>query len=98
MSLERAIPAKSSRERTISQVTIILSVDEPVAIKVIDMKMLKCEVNRTLLNNEIENLKKLNMTLSILQLYEVYNTKNNTYIITELCDSDLSKKIKKKLG
>jgi serine/threonine-protein kinase ULK/ATG1 len=31
--------------------------DEPVAIKVIDMKMLKCEVNRSLLANEIENLK-----------------------------------------
>lgn len=34
----------------------------------------------------------------MLQLYEVYNTKNNTYIITELCDSDLSKKIKRKLS
>lgn len=33
----------------------------------------------------------------MLQLFEVYNTKNNTYIITELCDSDLSKRIKKKL-
>lgn len=38
----------------------------------------------------------LSYTPCILQLYEVYNTKNNTYIITELCDSDLSKKIKKK--
>lgn len=30
-------------------------------------------------------------------LHEVYTTKNNTYIITELCDSDLNKNIKKKL-
>jgi serine/threonine protein kinase len=49
------------------------------------------------LANEIEHLKQLDYTSCILQLYEVYNTKNNTYIITELCDSDLSKKIKKKL-
>lgn len=59
--------------------------------------MLKCEVNRSLLANEIENLKQLNYTPAVLQLYEVYNTKNNTYIITELCDSDLSKRIKRKL-
>lgn len=31
----------------------------------------------------------------ILALHEVYTTKNNTYIITELCESDLSSKIKK---
>jgi serine/threonine-protein kinase ULK/ATG1 len=35
---------------------------------------------------------------NILTLYEVYTTKNNTYIITELCDSDLSKFIKKKMS
>lgn len=33
----------------------------------------------------------------ILNLYDVYTTKNNTYIITELCDTDLSRKIKKGL-
>lgn len=34
---------------------------------------------------------------NIIQLYEVYTTKNNTYIITEMCeDGDLSKIIKKK--
>lgn len=31
----------------------------------------------------------------ILSLHEVYTTKNNTYIITELCESDFSKLIKK---
>jgi serine/threonine protein kinase len=29
-------------------------------------------------------------------LHEVYTTKNNTYIITELCSTDLNKKIKNK--
>ena len=35
---------------------------------------------------------------NILSLHEVYTTKNNTYIITELCDTDLSSKIKKGLS
>ena len=34
----------------------------------------------------------------ILNLYDVYTTKNNTYIITQLCDTDLSRKIKKGLA
>ena len=34
----------------------------------------------------------------VLTLHEVYTTKNNTYIITELCESDLSRKIKKGLS
>lgn len=33
----------------------------------------------------------------VLTLHEVYTTKNNTYIITELCETDLSSKIKKGL-
>lgn len=36
-------------------------------------------------------------TAHILVLHEVYTTKNNTYIITQLCESDLSKKIKRGL-
>lgn len=34
----------------------------------------------------------------VLTLHEVYTTKNNTYIITELCETDLSSKIKKGLA
>lgn len=68
-----------------------------MAIKVIDMKMLRNDLNRMLLSSEIENLKKLQDTPHILQLYEVFTTKNNTYLITELCDGDLSAKIKSKL-
>ena len=42
-------------------------------------------------------LKELKCLPHILSLHEVYTTKNNTYIITELCESDLSKLIKKGL-
>ena len=71
--------------------------NEQVAIKVINMSMLKSEVHQALLSSEIECLKTLVGCRSIIQLYEVYTTKNNTYIITELCeDGDLSKLIKKK--
>ena len=66
-------------------------------MKVIDLKMLKCEINRTLLSSEIDILKSLKNVPHVLSLHEVYTTKNNTYIITELCDTDLSRKIKKKL-
>ena len=33
----------------------------------------------------------------VLKFHEVYTTKNNTYIITELCSSDLTKKVDQKL-
>jgi serine/threonine protein kinase len=68
-----------------------------VAVKVIDLKMLKNEINRTLLDSEIEILKELKNIPNILSLHDVFTTKNNTYIITELCESDLSKHIKKQL-
>jgi 5'-AMP-activated protein kinase catalytic alpha subunit len=42
-------------------------------------------------------LKELKVLPHILTLHDVFTTKNNTYIITELCDSDLSKLIKKGL-
>ena len=39
-----------------------------------------------------EVLKSLKNSHNILEVYDIYNTKNNTYIITELCDGgDLSK-------
>jgi serine/threonine-protein kinase ULK/ATG1 len=39
-------------------------------------------------------LKNLKNSENILEVYDIYNTKNNTYIITELCDGgDLSKYI-----
>lgn len=64
------------------------------------MSMLKSEVHQTLLTSEIDCLRKLGKSPNIIELFEVYTTKNNTYIITELCEEgDLSKLIqKKKLG
>lgn len=68
-----------------------------MAIKVINMSMLKSEVHQTLLASEIECLRKLAKSTNIIELFEVYTTKNNTYIITELCENgDLSKLIQKK--
>lgn len=42
-------------------------------------------------------MKELKQVPNVLTLHEVYTTKNNTYIITELCSSDLNKKIKSKM-
>lgn len=56
------------------------------------MKKINNDVHRNLLNSEIEVLKSLKNSDNILEVYDIYNTKNNTYIITELCDGgDLSK-------
>lgn len=75
----------------------VFMVDEAVAVKVIDLKMLKNQINKVLLESEIEILKELRSEQNILSLQNVYTTKNNTYIITELCDSDLNKVIKNKV-
>jgi serine/threonine protein kinase len=58
-----------------------------VAIKVIDLKLLKSEINRALLDSEIEILKELRNMPNILTVHDIFTTKNNTYIISELCDS-----------
>lgn len=61
------------------------------------MKMIKGEVHKNLLASEIEVLKILKNSENIIEVYDIYNTKNNTYIITELCDGgDLSKFISSK--
>lgn len=63
----------------------------------IDLKFIKGDVHRNLLANEIEILKLLKNLPNILQFYEVFNTKHNTCIITELCEGgDLSKLLKDK--
>ncbi|CAK87244.1 unnamed protein product (macronuclear) [Paramecium tetraurelia] len=69
---------------------------EPVAVKVIDMKMVKQSIHAQLLKNEINALKAFN-SKNIMKLCDVFQTQNNTYIITEFCDSgDLNNHIKKK--
>lgn len=64
----------------------------------IDLRLLKNEINKILLESEIQVLKELKSLPHILSLHEVYTTKNNTYIVTELCDCDLNKIIKKRLS
>ena len=64
------------------QVLINNNVDETVAIKVIDVRMLKGEVHKNLLASEIDVLKGLRNSNNVIELFDVYNTKNNTYIVT----------------
>ena len=52
----------------------------------IDLKFIKGELHRKLLQNEIAVLKQLKNTQNIIQIHDVFNTKNNIYIITELCN------------
>lgn len=49
-----------------------------------------------LLQYEVSALKSLSYSSNVLHLYDVYATKNNTYIITELCEGDLGSLLKKK--
>lgn len=58
---------------------------EVVAVKVIDMKGIKNEVQSFLLKNEINVLRKLNSNINCLKLLDVFHTANNTYLITEFC-------------
>jgi serine/threonine protein kinase len=46
---------------------------QPVAVKVIDMKMVKQSIHSVLLKNEINALKSLNSS-NILKLYDVFQT------------------------
>ena len=63
------------------------------------MHMLKGEVHKALLSSEIEVLKTFKRASNILEVYDILTTKNNTYIITELCDGgDLSRFISSRGG
>ena len=56
------------------------------------MNKISNETEKFLLDNEINIIRKLKHP-DILSCIEVYETKNNTYIITEFCNSDLKKLI-----
>jgi len=58
---------------------------QPVSIKVIEMNKLEDPINQMLLQLEVVALKTLNQAQHVLRLHDVYATKNNTYLITELC-------------
>jgi serine/threonine-protein kinase ULK/ATG1 len=60
------------------------------------MSKIKNEVQKFLLENEIKVLKKLNHP-NVLNLKEIYETVNNTYLITDFCNNgDLAKILFKK--
>ena len=53
------------------------------------MKQIKNEVYLHLLNNEIIVHKSLDHP-NILKIFDVFQTQNNTYIITEICDKGIN--------
>lgn len=63
------------------------------------MRMLKGDVHRNLLASEIDVLKSFRHPKNVVEVFDIYSTKNNTYIITELCEGgDLSKLISTRRG
>lgn len=66
-------------------------------MKVIDKKIFASAYNIKSVQSEIEIMKKLEAHKNIVGLYDVYQTNNNMYIVTELCeDGDLRSFIKRK--
>ena len=59
-----------------------------MAVKVIDKRLFTSSFNLKNLHSEIEIMKKVKHR-NIVQLHDVYQTTNNMYIITELCDYDM---------
>jgi serine/threonine protein kinase len=56
----------------------------PVAVKVIDKKIFSNAYNVKNIQSEIDIMKKVNHP-NIVQLHDIYQTTNNMYIVTELC-------------
>ena len=69
------------RVKTISPVLSSLTADETVAIKVIELKSLKDQVTKDLLQTELECIKKINHP-NLLKYIDSYETINNCYIVT----------------
>jgi serine/threonine-protein kinase ULK/ATG1 len=68
---------------------------ETIAIKVLELSKIQSEVEKYLLNNEINALRALSHP-HILRTIEILMTKNNVYIMTEFCENgDLQQHIKK---
>lgn len=69
---------------------------QPVAVKVIDKKIFSNAYNVKNIQSEIDIMKKVSHQ-NIVQLFDIYQTTNNMYIVTELCqDGDLLKLLHKK--
>lgn len=61
-----------------------------MAVKVVQMDKIKTDTYKDLLASEIYCLKQLRGAPHIIQLKDVFTTKNNTYVVCELCDGTLS--------
>ena len=69
---------------------------QPVAVKVIDKKIFSNAYNVKNIQSEIDIMKKVSHQ-NIVQLFDIYQTTNNMYSVTELCqDGDLLKLLHKK--
>jgi serine/threonine protein kinase len=67
-----------------------------VAIKVIELRSLKDDTSKTMLNTEIECFREVQHP-NVLRYCNSFFTANNCYIVTEYCPgSDLSKLMKTK--
>ncbi|CAD8166016.1 unnamed protein product [Paramecium pentaurelia] len=74
---------------------INIQTNQVVAIKVINFSTLTTPISQTLLKNEITILKQLDHE-NLMKVYEIFETKNNTYIICEYCnDGDLANILEK---
>ena len=61
------------------------NVDEQVAIKVIELKSLRDQITKDLLQTELKCIKKISHP-NLLKYIDSYETVNNCYIITEFCE------------
>lgn len=61
---------------------------EQVAVKVIERKLFMDSYSLKSLQSEMEIMKKVNHE-NIVKLHGLYQTSNNMYIVTQLCDEDL---------
>ena len=69
---------------------------QPVAVKVIDKRIFSNAYNVKNIQSEIDIMKKVAHE-NIVQLYDIYQTTNNMYIVTELCqDGDLLKLLQRR--
>lgn len=69
---------------------------EPVAVKVIDKKIFSNAYNVKNIQSEIDIMKKVSHE-NIVKLYDIYQTANNMYIVTEFCQNgDLFKLLQKR--
>ena len=74
----------------------VIDTQQPVAVKVIDKRIFSNAYNVKNIQSEIDIMKKVAHE-NIVQLYDIYQTTNNMYIVTELCqDGDLLKLLQRR--